>query len=158
MPIYLVIEAGQAKTGKAQVYGMNYGLNTLTPRNLDFAIALDVGAGGASGGRQYPPITITKGIDPASISMFTSLPGNVLPAVNLKFFSPDPSGSGEFQNFYTIILSNAVIARRLRNIPPARKLEQYIPHELEEIEIKFQRIEFKGGVGKPTSQDWSASA
>jgi len=161
MTIRIAIEIGQAKTTRAQVYGMSYGLKMLTPRNLSYAIKLDVGTGQASGKRQYPPLIIRKEIDPSSPLLFTSLTGQVLPAVNLKFYRTDRSGSGSEENFYTIILSNAVITRNQRRILPMRdwRPQSIGQGDLEEVEFTFQKIEFGHETASTTAEDdWSKQA
>jgi hypothetical protein len=166
MAISLVIEIERRQTNKTRVYGVSYGVASIAPRDLNGPIRF-------MGARSNPPLLLTLDGGSSFTAVFGSVIGRPLPTVNLDFYRPDPTGSGESQLFYTIILSHAVISRDAwtvrsiaRRSPPAEsRLEriesrvaplQYGERQVEEIEIVYERIDWRywGGPGT-TADDWS---
>ncbi len=100
---------------------------------------------------QHRPITVIAA-NP-SLLFFSLLKNTVLPQVRIDFYRPDPSGSGESQQFYTIILIDATITSQgLRFVPEA--FSEAV-RSAEQIAIAFRDIQWVYNAPS-ADHDWSS--
>ncbi len=140
----LVVIDGCGRRKETPVYSVEFGCSS-TPESARWMIK-------ASGDRGHQPITVTAA-NPSSL-FFSLLKSVLLPQVQIEFYRPAPSGSGTLEQFYTIILFDAVITSNGRRIVPVSFSKSV--HLAEQIQIAFQRIEWayvSGGV--QSADDWS---
>jgi type VI secretion system secreted protein Hcp len=166
VPIYLQLAAqgNNAIAGKGKIFGMSYGSQTMTPRNVSkVAFQMegerDLSTGMPTGKRTHKPFTITKETDPASPSLFAALKGqDVIPRLEIHFTHASHNG----QRLGSFVLSNASLAGYQRKHQPSKvpsavssKVSNNT-NELEEFQFTFQKIEWTWNPGAiSASDDWT---
>ncbi len=144
----LVVVERSGKVSRTQVYVVNLGGTPRTESSMRYAVQLQAGSNA-----QHPPITVIAA-NP-SLLFFCLLQNTVLPQVRLEFYRPDPSGTGEMQQFYTIVLTDAMMRSRGRRFVPESSTEK--GGVAEEIEISFQKIAWEYGAATAAHNDpWSS--
>ena len=93
----------------------------------------DAQMGRATGARVHGPLRILKRIDKATPLLFKALTQNQrLPKLELKWYRPDPTGSGEIQHFYTVTIQDAMCSR----------IEAWLPNTMAEGESHYTPMEW----------------
>jgi type VI secretion system secreted protein Hcp len=114
----------------------------------------DIASGAATGKRQHKPIKITKEIDKASPLLLKVLCTNEhLTEVVFFFWRPDPSGTGEEEQYYTIKLTKATISSMRTFFPHTRIKENDVLKHMEEVSFIYQKIEWTITAGGITGED-----
>jgi type VI secretion system secreted protein Hcp len=113
-------------------------------------------SGQATGKRQHQPLTITKELDRASVPLRSMLVTNdTCKEWELQFWRPSPTGA-ETQ-YFTIRLTNAVIAAIDMQMPNNTRPELMKLETFEDVAFVYQRIEWTwtdGGLA--AMDDWVA--
>ncbi|HKV05378.1 MAG TPA: type VI secretion system tube protein TssD [Candidatus Acidoferrales bacterium] len=138
--------AGKQRTN--EIRGSQFSLQLTAPR--------DNATGQASGRRQYAPVSFTKQWDASSPQIFqAAATGETLSLVQFDFVRTALDGR---ENVYeTIKLTDAIISSVKDYIGYPQHGEQSDTHELEEVEITFQKIEVTYNDGKSTfMDDWNS--
>jgi type VI secretion system secreted protein Hcp len=141
-------EKSAGARGKNKIQGIKFLLETVSPR--------DASTGQASGKRMHKPIVFTKEWDTASPKLFQALVTNeVLKSVLFEFIKTNKNGA-EFVHF-KITLTNASIASIKSYVDLTDTTgDPYDAHELEDVELVFQKIELEDVEGKTTAvDDWA---
>jgi type VI secretion system secreted protein Hcp len=156
-PFYISID-GQKQgkfTGdtnrKNKIAGVRFFSETVSPR--------DAATGQASGKRIHKPILFTKEWDAASPQLFQALVANeVLKSVLFEFIRTAPDGREEVH--FKVKLTNASIASMKSYLDLTdRSGDPYDAHELEDVELTFQKIELENVGGKTSAvDDWTKAA
>jgi type VI secretion system Hcp family effector len=153
-------------SGKSMIHGMAYGLNAMTPRNLDqglFQMAGEFAATiGQSAGRiGFNPFRITKEKDFSSPALFGALQGQKsISSLEISIIQANSSGSGvKEQVIGRIALTDAAITnyKWKPNPPkPGRSKSRADTNELEEFDLTFSSITYTN-VSSSTSStdDWT---
>ena len=142
----LVVTDRRGKVSRTRIYSMVHGVNTPTPGYMRAALERQASLSGHN-----PPITIIAAN--SSLLFFSLLKNTVLPQVRIEFYRPDPSGSGEMEQYYTIILTDAVITSNGLSFVRAPLSERN--NGAEQIAIAYQKIEWAYNTSH--SDSWSSS-
>jgi type VI secretion system secreted protein Hcp len=101
----------------------------------------DAASGLPTGKRQHKPVVVTKRIDKSTPLLYQGIVTNKnFPTVRLEFYQRNDTG--EVENYYTILLTNASIA----------SVRSESPH-FEEISFVYQKIEWTFEDGGVTAED-----
>ena len=136
---------GDGRAGK--IAGIRFFSETVAPR--------DAATGHASGKRIHKPILFTKEWDKSSPLLFKALVTNeVLKSVLFEFVRTN--ADGEEGVHFTVKLTNASIASVKSYLDLTDTSgDSYDAHELEDVELTFQKIELEDVDGKTTAvDDW----
>src|ERR1700691_1233557 len=139
-------------SGEVRVHGMGYGGRKITPATLNHTLLQIKAELGASNGtligkRQHKPLTITRETGTASPLLLNAHWANeVLSSLVIEIVGRPDTGKGEVV-VSRITLTNAQISKVTRYTPhlqphgqgPSR-IAVLNTHELEEIQIVFQKI------------------
>ncbi len=140
-------ENGKSHANK--IAGVRFFSETVAPR--------DAATGHASGKRIHKPILFTKEWDRSSPLLFQALVTNeTLKSVLFEFVRADDA-TGEEEVHFRVKLTNASIAsmKSYLDLTDASG-DSYDAHELEDLELTFQKIELEDLDGKTTAvDDWS---
>lgn len=142
-------EAAFSKLGSGKITGVAFVMETISPR--------DAATGQASGKRQHKPIRFTKEWGAASPQLQQALFTNeTLKSVLFEFVRTDVKGSEEVH--YTIKLTNASVSRVVSVFDlTSRTGSRFDGHELEQVELTFEKIEIEDKAGKTSANDdWAA--
>lgn len=114
-------------------------------------------SGRPTGARVHGPMRILKRIDKATPQLYNALARNMdLPNLELRWYRPDPTGSGEIQHFYTIVLEHALVSRIEAWLPNSQVAEQAAFTPMEWVEFNYRRITWRfedGGI--ESMDDWT---
>jgi type VI secretion system secreted protein Hcp len=159
MPIYMSFSSSMRSSlssGYSRIHGMSRGLTALTPSTLicawEYATGspYDAGTGQASGKRQHDPINIIKEADATSPLYGYVVKHEKLPRLKLHFTRLSPQGAK--QAYFTLTLVNAALIGVQR--APHHQISSNT-HELEELELAFEKIELSWNAGaKSMHDDW----
>jgi len=141
-------ENGAGARAKNKIQGIRFLAETVSPR--------DASTGLPSGKRIHKPIVFTKQWDAASPKLFQALVNNEnLKSVLFEFIKTDKSGKEGVH--FRIKLTNASIASMKSYVDLTDKSgDPYDAHELEDVELTFQKIELEDLDGKTSAiDDWS---
>ena len=139
-----VTQAG--REGMMEVYGWSH--EVVSPR--------DAASGLPTGKRQHKPITITKPVDKASPLLMAILTTNEnITEWQLRCWRP--SRTGQEEQFYTIQLENASIARIHQESLNNRYEENMAHAEREHVSFTYQKITWAYDGGPVTEDDWQQS-
>ena len=136
---------GDGRTGK--IAGIRFFSETVAPR--------DAATGHASGKRIHKPILFTKEWDKATPLLFKALVTNeVLKSVLFEFVRTN--ADGEEGVHFRVKLTNANIASVKSYLDLTDTSgDSYDAHELEDVELTFQKIELEDVDGKTMAvDDW----
>ncbi|HEV2946262.1 MAG TPA: type VI secretion system tube protein TssD [Gemmataceae bacterium] len=137
------------KEHNQKIAGLEFEYELIAPR--------DVATGQASGKRQHKPVRLVKEWGAASPQLFQACATNeTIKSVLFEFIK---SGSdGKEVVYQTIKLTNATVSRlRQYTEQNAKHEESADTHELEEVELTFQKIEMENKPGKTSAaDDWNA--
>ena len=156
-PFYITIEGqkqgkfkgDEERKGQAnKISGIRYLSEIVSPR--------DSATGQASGKRMHKPVMFTKEWGASSPQLFQACTTNeILKSVLFEFLDTDASGQERVH--FTVKLTNASIARIKSYVDLTDTTgDAYDAHELEDVELVFQKIELDDLVGKTTAvDDWN---
>ena len=135
----------KGREGQFQLYSYNHQI--VSPR--------DAASGLATGRRLHKPVVVTRKVGASSPLFMNALVTNdVLTEVRFGFWQPNlraAAGVGTEVNYYTVKLTNALIASY-------RQFDQPGVGLMEEISFTYQKIEMTLNDGGVTSMDdWMAS-
>jgi type VI secretion system secreted protein Hcp len=101
----------------------------------------DVHSGRASGARIHGPLRILKRLDKATPLLFKALALNQgLPKLELRWYRPDPAGTGEIVHYYTITIENATVSQVEAWLPNTQDQHQAHYSSMEWVEFNYQTI------------------
>lgn len=106
-------------------------------------VPIDAATGMVTGKRQHGQFIVRKEVDRSSPLLYQALVANeTLTEVVLKFFTPDPSGTGMEINHYTVKLTNARLSA-IKLVQPNTRVPDLAKLPLqEEISFTYQHIEW----------------
>jgi type VI secretion system secreted protein Hcp len=144
-------EGSFSKFGGDKIGVLSYSSGVVAPH--------DAATGQPSGKRQHQTVKFTKQWGAASPQIFQALVQNE----NLKkvvFSFTRTTAAGKEEVHFTVTLTNAsVVAVRPSLDLGARTGSSFDGHELEQVELTFEKIEIEDKAGKVTaSDDWDASS
>lgn len=142
---------GERKGSANKIAGVRYFSEIVSPR--------DVATGQASGKRMHKPILFTKEWGASSPQLFQACATNeILKSVLFEFVDTDAKGQERVH--FTVKLTNASIARIKSYVDLTDNTgDAYDRHELEDVELVFQKIELDDLVGKTmAADDWGTTA
>ncbi len=130
---------------KEKIAGLSFEYEVIAPR--------DVATGAASGKRQHKPVRFTKEWGAASPQLFQAVATNeVIKSVLFEFIQTN--ANGEEVVYHTIKLTNATVSRLRQYTEESAKHEESADtHELEEVELTFQKIDMENKLGKTSATD-----
>jgi type VI secretion system secreted protein Hcp len=104
---------------------------------------------GATGQRQYTPITIRKRIDRASPLLMKALVKNEKIEGTFKFFRPSPGGDGTTEQFYTVTIKEGHVSGITQSSPDTLGAASVSEPPCEDVSFVFKTINWtitKGGI------------
>ena len=137
--------ASQGREGSIEVVELNH----------DVHIPADVLAGAALGTRVHRPIRVTARVDKATPLMYKALTLREPCEVRIRFWRPDPAGTGMEQEYFEIYLQGAAVAGVKMLFPNSLEPETASLPESVEYNFTYQTItwEHKDG-GIVHSDEW----
>jgi type VI secretion system secreted protein Hcp len=137
----------KGREGKIAVIAMSHEI--VSPR--------DLASGQASGKRQHGPLVITKEADRATVPLRSMLVSNeVAKEFELQFWRP--STGGPETQYFTIRLTNAVIASIDLQMPNNKHADLAKLETFEEVAFMYQKIEWTWTDGGLSAvDDWTMS-
>lgn len=121
--------------------------------------AREAGSNAVTSGRQHHPIKIVKRIDCASPLLMKALTKNESLEGSFKFYRPNPKGTGETEQFYTVDIKGGRIASVRQLVPDTMAPDSAGLPPLEEVQFVFDTITWtyvSTGASHPDS--WSGEA
>lgn len=101
----------------------------------------DVHSGRASGARIHGPLRILKRLDKATPLLFKALVTNQsLPVLELRWYRPDPTGTGEIVHYYTIKLEQVAVSLVEAWLPNTQDQHQAHYSSMEWVEFNYQKV------------------
>lgn len=101
----------------------------------------DPETGLAGKAKNHFPLTILKRIDKASPRLFKAWRKNESLNVTLRFYRPNPIGDGTTQQFYTVILQDALISGLRREVRSTLEPGQSTYPPIERVSFTYRVIE-----------------
>lgn len=101
----------------------------------------DTQSGRPTGARVHGPLKVLKRIDKATPLLYKALTQNQnLPALELRWYRPDPTGDGEIQHFFTTKLTDALVSKQLAWLPNTQNPDEAMYSPQEWIEFNYRTI------------------
>ena len=154
---YVTIEGDTQGKFKAEGSFSKFGADKISVFNFSSGVVIphDAATGQPTGKRQHQTVKFTKQWGAASPQLFQAAVKNeTLKTVVFTFTRT--TGQGKEEAHWVVTLTNAsvVAVRPILNLT-ARTGSAFDGHELEEVELTFEKIEIEDKVGKTAaSDDW----
>jgi type VI secretion system secreted protein Hcp len=101
----------------------------------------DVHSGRASGARVHGPLRVLKRLDRATPLLFKALVMNAtIGKMELRWYRPDPAGTGEIVHYYTITLEQVAVSKCQAWLPNTQNQEVAHYSSMEWIEFNYQKV------------------
>ena len=118
----------------------------------EVAVPTDAASGLPTGKRQHKAVSFVKEFGAASPQLFQALAENeTLTSVVFEFLTS--TAAGEDVVAYTITLTNARVTRMTSFLDRTARGKPFDAHDLQRIELVFQKIEHEDKVGKVSATD-----
>lgn len=118
---------------------------------------LDQHRGTVSGKRVHEPVTLTKEIDTASPLLYQACAeGKTLDELSVEFYRINPQGMEEL--YYTITMKGVKVASVQAVLPNTKSPDKERLTHLEEVQLMYERIEWKHEEGYEYMDAWADNA
>jgi type VI secretion system secreted protein Hcp len=112
-------------------------------------------SGRATGSRIHHPFTIVKKIDKATPLLYSAMCNAEEAKVTIRLFRPDPTGSGQEQHYFTILLEGAMINDIAPYMLQVDDPNNSFYPEMEKVAFRYERITWTYEDGGIThTDDW----
>jgi type VI secretion system Hcp family effector len=116
------------RAGTIECYAFHYGLE----KPIDDLRAIP----------QHSPVKFHKRIDKTTPLLIKALGQGQPVRAEFRFFRPSPLGTGEEEQFYTVVLERAYISSVTQVSEHDARTGHYTPPAMEEVAIRFRSIEW----------------
>lgn len=157
---YVTIEGQKQGKFKAEASFSKFGSDKITVISCSFGVVVpfDAATGQAAGKRQHQTVKFTKLRGAASPQLFSAATSNET-LTSVVFSFTHTSGQGKEEVHYVVTLTNATIVRLSSHVDlGTRTGSPFDAHELDDVELTFEKIEIEEKSGATTaSDDWETS-
>jgi type VI secretion system secreted protein Hcp len=151
---YVSIEGTKQGKFKGEQSFSKLGTGKITVLRLNYSVDMphDLATGKPSGKRQHGVVRFTKEVGAASPQLFQALVQNeALKTVLFEFVRT--TASGEEQVYFTIKLTGGNVAHVATSFDATIRGTRVDGHQLQEVDLTFDKIEVEETTAKTTSSD-----